>query len=77
MFSKEKKNGSSQLMVSEQLALGLVRKSGKRKPRVVSEFKGNKRAIGNLKSFNKDRKLKCNTPYALHGFCDAYHLIYV
>jgi hypothetical protein len=33
--------------------------------------------IGNLKSFNKDRKLKCNTSCALHGFCDAYHLIYV
>jgi hypothetical protein len=43
----------------------------------VLEFKCNKRAIGNLKSFNKDRKLKCNTPYALHGFCNAYYLIYV
>jgi hypothetical protein len=64
-------------MVSEQLALELVRKNGKPKLRVVSEFKCNKRAIGNFKSFNKDRELKCNTPYALHGFCDAYHLIYV
>jgi hypothetical protein len=63
-------------MVSEQLDLGLVRKSGKRKPRVVSEFKGNKRAIGNLKSFNKNRKLKYNTLYALNEFCDAYYLIY-
>jgi hypothetical protein len=60
-------------MVLKQLALGLVRKSGKRKLRVVSESKNNKKAIGNLKSFNKDRKLTC----ALHGFCDAYHLIYV
>jgi hypothetical protein len=33
---KKKKKGSSQLMVSEQLALGLVRKNEKRKPRVVS-----------------------------------------
>jgi hypothetical protein len=58
VFKKKKKNGSSQLMVSEQ-------------------FKYNKRAIENLKSFNKDRKLKCNTPYALHEFCDVYLLIYV
>jgi len=43
----------------------------------VSESKNNKRAIGNLKSFNKDRKLKCITSCALHGFCDAYYLIYV
>jgi hypothetical protein len=64
-------------MVLKQLALGLVRKSGKRKLRVVSESKNNKKAIGNLKSFNKDRKLKCNTSCALYGFCDAYHLIYV
>jgi len=64
-------------MVTEHLTLGLVMESIKRKPRVVSEFKYNKRVIGNLKSFNKDRKLKCNTPYALHGFCDAYHLIYL
>jgi len=78
MFSKkEKRNGSPQQMVSQQLALGLVRKSGKQKPRVVSQFKCNKRAIENLKSFNKDRKLKCNTPYALHEFCDVYLLIYV
>jgi hypothetical protein len=76
MFSK-KKFGSSLKMVSEQLAPGLVRKSRKRKLRVVLEFKCNKRAIGNLKSFNKDRKLKCNNPYALHGFCNAYYLIYV
>jgi hypothetical protein len=73
----KKNNGSSQQTVSEHLALGLIRKSGKRKPRVVSEFKFNKRVIGNSKSFNKDRKLKYNTLYALHGFCDAYHLIYV
>jgi hypothetical protein len=52
-------------MVLEQLGLGLVRKSGKRKLRVVSESKCNKGVVGNLKSFNKDRKLKCNTPYAL------------
>jgi len=64
-------------MVSEQLALGLVRKNRKRKLRVVLKYKNNKRTIGNLKSFNKDRKLKCNTSCALHGFCDAYHLIYV
>jgi hypothetical protein len=60
-------------MVSKQLALGLVRKSGKQKLRVVSESKNNKRAIGNLKSFNKDRELKCNTPYALHDF--VMHII--
>jgi hypothetical protein len=77
LIKKNKKIRASQLMVLEQLALRLVRKSGKRKPRVVSEFKCNKRAIGNLQSFNKDRKLKCNTPYALHEFCDVYLLIYV
>jgi hypothetical protein len=44
---------------------------------VVSEFKCNKRAIGNLKSLKKDRKLNCTTLYALHEFCDAYNLIYV
>jgi len=64
-------------MVSEQLGLWLVRKSGKRKPRVVLESKNNKRALRNLKSFNKDRKLIYNTPYALHEFCYAYYLIYV
>jgi hypothetical protein len=62
-------------MVSKQLGLGLVRKSEKRKLRVMSESKNNKRAIGNLKSFNKDKKLKYNTLYALHEFCDAYYLI--
>jgi hypothetical protein len=64
-------------MVSEQLGLGLVRKSGKWKPRVVLESKNNERALGNFKSFNKDRKLKYNTPYAIHEFCDTYYLIYV
>jgi hypothetical protein len=74
---KKKKKGSSQQMVSERLALGLVRKSGKWKPRVVSEFKCNKRAIGNLKSFNQNMELNCNTPYALLRFCNAHCLIYV
>jgi len=66
-------------MVSEQLVLGFVRKakSEKRKLRVVLEPNNNKRAIGNFKSFNKDRKLKYNTPYGLYEFCDAYYLIYV
>jgi hypothetical protein len=33
-------------MVSEQLALGFVRKADKRKLRDVLEFKDNKRAVG-------------------------------
>jgi len=45
-FVQKKKNGSSQLMVSERLALGLVRKADKRKPRVVLESKCNERALG-------------------------------
>jgi hypothetical protein len=43
----------------------------------VLESKNNERALGNFKSFNKDRKLKYNTPYAIHEFCDTYYLIYV
>jgi hypothetical protein len=45
-IKKKKKKGSSQQMVSEQLALGLVRKADKRKPRVELESKCNKRALG-------------------------------
>jgi len=43
---KKKKKRSSQQMVSEQLALGFVRKADKRKLRDVLEFKDNKRAVG-------------------------------
>jgi hypothetical protein len=53
------------------------KKNGSSQLMVSKQFKCNKRAIENLKSFNKDRKLKCNTPYALHEFCDVYLLIYV
>jgi hypothetical protein len=35
----------------------------------VLEFREDKRAVGNLKRFNRDRKLKCNTSYALHRAC--------
>jgi hypothetical protein len=45
-------------MVSEQLGLGLVRKAEKQKPRVVSKFRNNKRAIGNLKSFKQIWEIK-------------------
>jgi hypothetical protein len=43
---RKKKERSSQQMVSEQLALGYVRKVDKRKLRVVLESKDNKRAVG-------------------------------
>jgi hypothetical protein len=36
-------------MVSERLALGLVRKADNRKPRVVLESKSNERALGSKK----------------------------